>query len=124
MANATKLYDLVVKVGEYQKDGQTKSRYENIGSVMRNENGQFMMLKRTFNPAGVPGDSSRDSVLISMFEPRGHQGQSSQQSGQSGYGGGGQQGGYDQSPQGGHGGGGRPSGGGSSHGIEEDSIPF
>lgn len=66
---ATKLFDLVVKTGEYtNRSGETKARYENVGAVMRNDNGQFVMLKRTFNPAGVP--SQGDSILISMFEPR------------------------------------------------------
>lgn len=65
----TKLMDLVVTIGEYQnRNGETKKRYENVGSLMRNDNGQFLMLKRTFNPAGVPGD--RDNILISMFEPK------------------------------------------------------
>lgn len=65
----TKLYDLAVKVGEYQdRNGNTKGRYENIGAAMRNDNGTFLMLKKTFNPAGVPGDG--DSVLVSCFEPK------------------------------------------------------
>lgn len=65
----TKLYDLVVKTGEYtDNQGNTKGRYENIGAVMRNENGQFAMLKKTFNPAGVPSD--RDTIMVSMFEPK------------------------------------------------------
>ena len=62
---------------------------------MRNDNGQFLMLKRTFNPAGVPGD--RDTVLVSMFEPKQRDGEQRQQGG--GYGSGGQpsnQGGYDE----------------------------
>jgi len=67
---ATILYDLAVKTGEYQdRDGNTKGRYENIGKVMRNDNGQFMLLKRTFNPAGVPSDG--DMLMVSMFEPKG-----------------------------------------------------
>lgn len=83
----TKLYDLAVKTGEYQNNnGETKARYENVGAVMRNDNGQFLMLKRTFNPAGVPGD--RDTVLISMFEPRQRDGGQRQQGG--GYNAGGQ----------------------------------
>ena len=84
--NATKLFDLVVKVGEYTNNqGETKARYENIGSVMRNDKGQFAMLKKTFNPAGVPGD--RDSILVSMFEPKPR---NNSGGGNSGYGGGGQ----------------------------------
>jgi len=67
---ATKLYDLAVKTGVYIKDGQEKNRYENIGSVMQGDNGQFIILKRTFNPAGVINPENKDSVLISCFEPR------------------------------------------------------
>jgi hypothetical protein len=70
-----KLYDLAVKTGSYQKDGQEKGRYENVGSVMQGDKGQFLILKRTFNPAGVPNPDCKDSVLISCFEPNGQQNQ-------------------------------------------------
>ena len=63
-----KMYDLAVKTGEYQKDGETKNRYQNIGSIMENDNGQFMILDRTFNPAGVPNPDNKSSVLVSMFK--------------------------------------------------------
>lgn len=66
---ATLLYELKVKTGEYQdRDGNTKSRWKQIGRQMRNERGPFIVMDRTFNPAGVPGDG--DSIMISMFEPR------------------------------------------------------
>jgi len=65
-----KIYDLAVKTGSYQKDGETKNRYENIGSVMENENGQFMFLKRSFNPAGVDFKEGSESIIISMFAPK------------------------------------------------------
>lgn len=92
---AKKTHDLSVKTGEYQtRDGQTKARYEPVGALMQGDNGPFIMLKRTFNPAGVPTD--RDNILISAFEPRdGNQQGNSQQnsggqhSGGSGYGAGG-----------------------------------
>lgn len=65
----TKKYDLAVKVGEYQKNGETKGRYENIGSVMVNDDGgEFILIKRTFNPAGVPNPQGKDSVIVSKFE--------------------------------------------------------
>lgn len=71
---AQKLYDLVVKVGEYQNaQGETKARYENIGSVMQGDNGQFAIMKRTFNPAGVPNPDDKDSIIVSMFEPQNNQ---------------------------------------------------
>ena len=75
-----KLYDLAVKTGEYQNSqGETKGRYENIGSLMQNENGQFLILKRTFNPAGVPNPDCKDSVLVSCFEPKNDNQQQRQQ---------------------------------------------
>jgi len=75
-----KLYDLVVKTGEYQSNGETKGRYENIGSVMQGENGQFVIIKRTFNPAGVPNPENKDSLIASCFEPQNQQqGQQQQQ---------------------------------------------
>ena len=73
----THVYDLAVKTGEYESNGQTKGRYENVGKVLRNDNGQFMLLKKTFNPAGV--DSNGDMIMISMFEPKPRDGQRSNQ---------------------------------------------
>jgi len=68
-----KLYDLVVKTGEYQSNGETKGRYENVGSMMQGDNGQFLILKRTFNPAGVANPDNKDSIIISCFEPKDQQ---------------------------------------------------
>ena len=65
-----KVYDLAVKTGTYQKNGETKGRYQNIGSVMEGDNGQFIILDRTFNPAGVPNPDNKSSVIVSMFAPR------------------------------------------------------
>jgi hypothetical protein len=70
----TKIKDLAVKTGEYTVNGETKGRYENVGAVMQGDNGKFIMLKRTFNPAGVPNPDGRDSVLISMFDVKDAQG--------------------------------------------------
>lgn len=70
---AAKLYDLVVKVSEYQQDGQAKGRYENVGSMMQGDNGPFLILKRTFNPGGVPNPDNKDSVIVSCFEQQNNQ---------------------------------------------------
>lgn len=70
---ATKLYDIVVKTGEYQVSGETKGRYENIGSVMQGDNGQFAILKRTFNGGGLPNPDGKDSFIASFFEPNNQQ---------------------------------------------------
>ena len=69
-----KIKDLAVKVGTYQKDGQDKNRYLNIGSVMEDDNGgSFILLNRTFAPSGVPNPDNRDSVLVSMFDVKGRE---------------------------------------------------
>ena len=38
-----KLYDLRAKVGEYEKAGETKSRYMTIGAVLETKNGGKMI---------------------------------------------------------------------------------
>ena len=64
-----KTYDLAVKVGTYSKDGETKNRYHNIGSVMvKDDGGKFILLDRCFNIAGVPNPDNRDTVIVSLFE--------------------------------------------------------
>lgn len=63
-----KKYDIVVKVGEYEKDGDTKNRYQNVGVVLQGDNGPFILLNRTFNPAGVPETDEDHMVLLSLFE--------------------------------------------------------
>ena len=75
-----KVYDLAVKTGSYQnKNGETKNRYQNVGSVMEGDNGQFIIMDRTFNPAGVPNPDNKSSVIISMFAPREDNGSQSAQ---------------------------------------------
>ena len=79
---AKKIYDLAVKTGTYTVNGETKGRYESVGSVMQSDDGsKFLMIKRTFNPAGVPDLSGKggDSVLIGMFEPKDQQQQAAPQ---------------------------------------------
>jgi hypothetical protein len=68
-----KLYDLAVKVGSYtDHEGNDKGRYVNAGSIMeKDDGGRFILLNRTFNPAGVPNSDNKDSVIISMFSPKG-----------------------------------------------------
>jgi len=66
MAKVT--HDLSVKVGSYiAADGSTKNRWKNIGKVFLNDDGgKFLVIDRTFNPAGVPEDG-KDGVLVSTF---------------------------------------------------------
>ena len=68
----TKLYDAAVKTDEYQdRQGQTKGKWTNVGSVMRGDDGKmFLLLDRTFNPAGVRNPENRGNVLVSFFDPK------------------------------------------------------
>lgn len=76
MAN-NKIRDIAVKVGEYQdhNTGGMKGRFENVGALFQSDSDSslFIMLKRTFNPAGVPNPENRDSVLLSCFVPKDQQ---------------------------------------------------
>ncbi|WP_413581114.1 hypothetical protein [Bdellovibrio sp. HCB288] len=60
-----KTHDLAVKVGEYQKGNETKGRYLNIGAVMEGQNGPYLLINKTFNPAGI--QDGKESILVSMF---------------------------------------------------------
>lgn len=67
-----KKYDLVVKTGEFtDRDGATKGRFMNVGVMMEGrDGGPYILLNRTFNPAGVPGNADRDNIMVSLYEPR------------------------------------------------------
>jgi hypothetical protein len=70
--SARKVHDLAVVVGQYQKDGQTKNRYQNIGVMMETDTGgRFILLDRSFNPAGVPYDAARgNQIMVSLFDDK------------------------------------------------------
>ena len=56
-----KVKDLAVKVGE--------KNWVNIGCIMEKDDGkQFIIMNRTFNPAGVPNPENRDTLIVSMFD--------------------------------------------------------
>lgn len=69
---------IVAKVGEFQKDGQTKSRWQNVGVIMSNDNGEYILLDPLVSMAGIlsaqnalamtKGDQVRDRVMCSVFE--------------------------------------------------------
>lgn len=61
-----KTHDALIVTGTYQKDGETKKRYKNVGALMHGDHGPYLLLDRTFNPAGVPGQEGKESVLISF----------------------------------------------------------
>lgn len=73
---ATKIKELVVSVGKYKdRNGQEKTRWENIGAVWQDKDAQgntysYIMEKATFNPAGVPRREGSDSVKINLFDTK------------------------------------------------------
>lgn len=70
---AKKVKDLAVVVGKYEKDGKSKNRYINVGAILEGSDGnQFILLERTFNPAGVANPDGKSTVLISCFDPKGY----------------------------------------------------
>ena len=121
---ATKvLKELAVAVASYEdrNTGQTKNRYRNIGVLMESENERgeknlFLMLDRSFNPAGVPFKPNSDKILISMFDPRDNSQGEQRDEGSQHRDSGGSSGGYDQPRNG------APAGGGRSD--YDSDIPF
>lgn len=67
-----KIKDLAVKTGSYTNhSGETKGRYENVGSILQMDDGsKMMLLKRSFNPAGVPFKEGSNQIIISLFDPK------------------------------------------------------
>jgi hypothetical protein len=73
MSNAKK-YDLAVKVGEYEKNGEKKGRYKNIGTVFEGDKGMYLLLDSTvisMQLFALVNKDRRDSIIVSMFEPKG-----------------------------------------------------
>lgn len=73
---------LVVKVDEYVKDGQTKGKYTEVGVILSNDNGEYVLLDPAVSLSGVlakqnslaskNGKQERDMIMASIFtdEPR------------------------------------------------------
>lgn len=76
---AHKIYDLAIATRRYtDREGNEKSAYENVGSVLEmDDGGRMILLKRSFNPAGVPFKDGGDQIVISMFVPKEKDGQQS-----------------------------------------------
>lgn len=70
-----KLKDIAVVVGTYQQNGEEKFKWKTVGALIEGKGGkQYVMLDRTFNPAGVPDleDRGGDQIVMSMFDPKGY----------------------------------------------------
>jgi len=90
---------LVAKTGQYEKDGQTKGRYTEVGIIMSNDKGEYCLLDPAINLAGIllqqqalaaqTGGRSGDKVMVSIFESENGGGGQQRQSNNSGSGAGG-----------------------------------
>jgi len=75
---------IVAKIGSYEKNGETKNRYQEIGVILENSNGEYVLLDPTVDLAGVMmlqriASGKGEKVICSIFtdEPRGQSGSQS-----------------------------------------------
>ena len=74
---------IAAKVEEYEKDGQTKGKYVDIGVIMENDNGEYVLLDPSVNLAGVlikqrllnPQKAGK-SIMCAVFDDSNRQQQS------------------------------------------------
>lgn len=70
----TKIADIAIKVGEYEKDGQKKGEYENIGALMQGDDGnEFLLVNNSaLNPslAMIANRDRKRRVLVSIFRDK------------------------------------------------------
>lgn len=68
-----KKYDLAVPNGTYQKDGQQKTRWLNIGAIFSKSDGNGFVMKLDAIPTHVvdqDGNSVAFNGWVNMFEPQ------------------------------------------------------
>lgn len=61
---------LAVANGQYQNSqGETKTRWVNVGVAGTSQNGkEYMLIDPTINFAGFPREEGKDMVMVGMFE--------------------------------------------------------
>jgi len=69
---------LIAKVGTYQKNGETKNEYDELGVMLENDNGPYILLDPSINLAGTlikqniqaaaEGKPARTMVMTSIFD--------------------------------------------------------
>ncbi|MGB0718228.1 MAG: hypothetical protein ACPGO7_02750 [Alphaproteobacteria bacterium] len=67
-----RLNDLSVVVKEYTDNtGQQRKEYKNVGVEMEaDDGGRYLLLDRSFNPAGIPNPQNRSNLIINFYEPK------------------------------------------------------
>ena len=60
---------LAVANGQYEKDGQQKTRWVNVGVIGVAQNGkEYMLIDPTINFAGFPREQGKDMVMVGIFD--------------------------------------------------------
>jgi len=80
---------LSAAVGSYQKDGQDKVRWQNIGVIMESNGKEYVLLDPTVSLSGImtlqnaeamkKGEQLRDRIMVGVFEDDQHGGQQAPQ---------------------------------------------
>ena len=78
---------LAVANGQYEKDGQMKTRWVNVGVILNKDGKEFCLIDPTINFAAFPREQGKDMVMVGVFDDSQQQQQGSQQN-------------YNQAPQG------------------------
>ena len=63
-----KKFDLCVRMSYTDKNGDNKTSWENVGVMMVNGNGPYLLIKPWVNFAGFPRDEGRSHLIVSLFE--------------------------------------------------------
>ena len=50
------------------KNGDTQTSWENVGVMMENGNGPYILIKPWVNFAGFPREEGRSHLIVSVFE--------------------------------------------------------
>jgi hypothetical protein len=80
---------ITAKIDEYVKDGQTKGKYVDVGVIMSNQNGEYILLNPTIDLAGIlmrqrilaqqTQKKAGNAVMCSIFDNDQQQGAQSNQ---------------------------------------------
>ena len=70
---------LAVANGQYQKDGQTKTKWVNVGVILEKDGKEFMLIDPTINFAAFPREQGKDMVMVGIFQDDNNQQGNNQQ---------------------------------------------
>lgn len=64
-------YNITAVIGSYEKNGETKKKYQTVGMVMeKDDNSRFILLDPLVNLAAIPRSDGRDMIICSLMEPK------------------------------------------------------